>query len=835
MKRPAGFDQFTIRHPTVLLAGTTAALALVAWGVGMWLSWVWRPVGLWPIGAAMLGWFAAVPSLVGGSAGDARHTPGAADHRATLRLLLVCAAAAACAVGLASLITHGTMRALTWTGGSVLIPAVAAFGLARFAAIQPPKGVGSVELRLLGAAIACAPLGTLLRHVDQWQEGGTSVLIDPLFGDLMSATVVAPLTTALAHGYALLIHRSHPSRVVGQPPTPSEGRIAPVSTASRTTVLIAYAGIGACAVGAIVLRSMGNDGLARVVAVSHLLLGLLVARSISGVPGALLLALNACAMGSTYASAFTPLTADDVGRAREIATLLLLGGVFSLQSILHSVSTDSREAARALIQQALRSDLSGLPNQRALMKIVGALLARPKRPRFWLVGVVLPDIARWSDLTDSAAAAELERSVAGRLKATFEPIGARVAHPSSGRFVLTLGDRVDGLGIRQRLRATLGGQRFNTSEQSIQLRYHAGMVEVPPGAEVGPEAVLTALSMSLQRAANDPTGIHRATVSTELLDDYRTELKMVEVVSRALDEGRIKLFAERIQPTSRQADADRLHFEVLARVEGDDGKLLQPRQFLPAIWHAGLYSKLDRLVFVRAIAFLAANRRLHEATLLCSINVCGPTLCDPEFPDYVKRCLSTHAVDPRRLMIEITESTAISDLEMAREHVARLSEMGLAIALDDFGTGLATFDYLKRLKADVLKIDGSFVRNVVENPVDREIVATIVRIARATGARTVAEWIETPEQRDLATELGVDFLQGHLIAKPVPIESLRVSSRSGERGAAALELQTAPIEGEDTEPIKYDHGDWRDRLGRRIRPDAPEAKRRSPRAPADAS
>ncbi|MFZ4758914.1 MAG: EAL domain-containing protein [Burkholderiaceae bacterium] len=833
MNRHAGLDQLTIRHPTVLLAGTTAALAFVAWGIGTWLAWVWRPVGLWPIGAAMLGWLAAVPALVGGGGGDARHTPGASDHRAALRLLLACTAAAAAVVGLASLIVDGPVQALTWTGGGVLIPALAAYGLSRVAAREPPKGVGSTELRLLGAAVVCAPLGTLLRHFDLWRENGMSVLIDSLFGDLMTATVIAPLTAALAHGYALLIDRGRPARVQGQSTTQTARRSAPVSAGSRTTVLLACAGIGACAVGAIVLRSMGNDGMARALAVSHLLLGLLVARSISGVPGALLLAINACAMGSTYASAFTPLTADDVGRAREIATLLLLGGVFSLQSILHSVSTDSREAARALIQQALRSDLSGLLNQRALMKIVGALLARPKRPRFWLVGVVLPDIARWSDLTDSAAAAELERSVAGRLKATFEPIGARVAHPSSGRFVLTLGDRVDGLGIRQRLRTTLGGQRFDTSEQSIQLRYHAGMVEVPPGAEVGPEAVLTALSMSLQRAANDPTGIHRATVSNELLDDYRTKLKMVEVVSRALDEGRIKLFAERIQPASRHAAADRLHFEVLARVEGDDGKLLQPRQFLPAIWHAGLYSKLDRLVFVRTVAFLAANRRLQEATHLCSINVCGPTLCDPEFPDYVKRCLSTHAVDPRRLMIEITESTAISDLEMAREHVNRLSDMGLAIALDDFGTGLATFDYLKRLKADMLKIDGSFLRKVVEDPLDREIVATIVRIARATGARTVAEWIETPEQRDLATELGVDYLQGHLIARPVPIESLTVP-RPGERGAAALELQTEPIAGEDTEPVRYDHGDWRDRQGRRIRSEPSDTKRRSPRAPADA-
>lgn len=573
---------------------------------------------------------------------------------------------------------------------------------------------------------------------------------------------------------------------------------------SRQSLAMAGGAIAACVLGSTALRWLGFEDLSRVFAVVHLLLGLLIARSIPGAPGAALLGVNAFAMAASYTSAFAPESVDAIARAPEIGVLLLLGGIFSLQSLLHSVSADSREAARALIRQAMRSDLSGLPNERALARIVSTLLSRPRRTRFWLVGVVLPDIARWSDLTDSAAAAELERSVAGRLRATFEPLGARVAHPSSGRFVLTIGDRVDGLGIRQRLRSTLGGQRFDTFQQSIQLRYHAGMVEVPANADVGADSVLTALSMSLQRAANDPTGIHRATVSAALIDDYRTELRTIETVSRALNEGRIKLYAERIEPCSPKA-GDMLHFEVLVRIEGDDGEVLQPKQFLPAIWHAGLHSKLDRLVFVRTVAYLAAHRRLHDAVHLCSINVCGPTLCDPEFPEYVKRCLSTHAVDPRRLMIEITESSAIADLELARAHVARLSEMGLAIALDDFGTGLATFDYLKRLRADVLKIDGSFIRQVVNDPLDREIVATIVRIARATGARTVAEWIETPEQKAIAQELGVDFLQGRLIASPVPIETLAIPDAKKPHMFMDDEIATTVV--------SYDHGRYEDRRG----------------------
>jgi EAL domain-containing protein (putative c-di-GMP-specific phosphodiesterase class I)/GGDEF domain-containing protein len=708
-------------------------------------------------------------------------------------------------------------------------------------------------LGLLGAARACVPAAAAIRCIEV--DAGGGIFFDPgraasMAGDILSATIFAPLMLVLAPALEALAGPGRRRRASDD----ADARAAPTAPTAATRAVAGavaadaenpaastdasaapkwtdrtarraspgplpwrsvLAAVIACSLLTILLLRFGFTDLARIAAVGHLLIGLLVARSMPGAIGASLLALNASLMAQVYGGWLDPITSDDGGAGRHAATLLMMAGAFALQFLLQAASTETRESARALIRQAMQSDLSGLPNHRALARIVGALLARPERRTFWLVGVVLPDIARWGDLTDSAAAAELERSVAGRLRATFEPLGARVAHPSSGRFVLTIDDRLDGIGIRQRLRATLGGQRFDTSEQSIQLRYLAGMVEVPAAAKIGAESVLTALSMALQRAASDPTGIHRATVSTELIEDYRTELRMVELVSRALNEGRIRLYAERIEP-AREADSDLLHFEVLARVLDESGGLLEPKQFLPAVWHAGLATKLDRLVFVRAVAHLAAHPRLHAATRTCSINVSGPTLCDPEFVDYVQRCLATHAVDPTRLMIEITESAAIADLELARAHVTRLSELGLKIALDDFGTGLATFDYLKRLRADVLKIDGSFVRPLVDSPLDREIVAAMVRIARATGARTIAEWIETPEQRAIVTELGVDLLQGRLIAWPVPIETLALPRQPGDARRAGAEALA--LEGMTEVQPAYEHGQYPDRHRQGRRP-----------------
>jgi EAL domain-containing protein (putative c-di-GMP-specific phosphodiesterase class I) len=809
--------------PPAALVAASAAIALLAWAVGVFWSSLGLTIDLWPLGVVLLGWLSRVPSYQRG---------GRRSATAESRLRMACAAAAAVAVGGADAAWSGGWHAGWTVAAGVLVPLATLVALQAGRRDSPATAVAVAgnESRLLMAAMACALVGGVLRGFD-----GTSLRGGPLpiafgqliFGDLISATVFLPLGSTLG---GLMLGLAQRMAGAGRADADTPPAEAP-SVSSRAIVAASCGAILLIAGISTALRLTGHADTARLVAVAHLLAGLVVARSIPGTSGALLLVANGFAMLSAFVTtAMTSPVATSGEPAQEAVTLLLLAGVFALQSMLQSVTTDGRSVARTLIQQALHVDLSSLPNPRAIARIVDALLARPRRSRFWMVSVVLPDVARWSELTDRRAAGALERTMVGRLKTEFEPIGGRVAHPALGRFLITLGDRVDGLGIRQKLRAALGGGRSTFNDPSMQVRFHAGIVEVPANAEVGSDAVLDTLSMAMQRASIDPSGIHRATVSSELIDEYRTELRTLDVVTRALDSGRLRLFVERIEAVSTSSTAP-LHYEILARIEDEDGRLLQPREFLPAVWNGGMQNRLDRLVFVRTVAHLAQDTALHEATRLCSINVFGPTLCDPDFPDYVQRCLDSHRVDPQRLMIEITESHAISDMELARAHVARLSAIGLSIALDDFGTGLATFDYLKRLKADVLKIDGSFVRHVVDDPVDREIVSAITRLARATGARTVAEWVETPEQRAALQDLGVDYLQGRLISSPEPIESLKAPKRPGRLPVAPKGLGLVePSDG------AYEHGDWRHRLapqrGRSPQPPTGQAASAASAAPA---
>jgi EAL domain-containing protein (putative c-di-GMP-specific phosphodiesterase class I) len=161
------------------------------------------------------------------------------------------------------------------------------------------------------------------------------------------------------------------------------------------------------------------------------------------------------------------------------------------------------------------------------------------------------------------------------------------------------------------------------------------------------------------------------------------------------------------------------------------------------------------------------------------INVTGYSLSDPTFADFVLDMLRITGVPPKIIVVEVTETDAIADFELAQNQLRTLAAVGIRCAVDDFGVGLATFDYLKKLRPHWIKIDGSFVKSIGRedaDPLDMEIIIAAVKAAKAIGAKTVAEHVETAEQIDVLTLLGVDYLQGWALGKPMRIEALLASA-----------------------------------------------------------
>jgi EAL domain-containing protein (putative c-di-GMP-specific phosphodiesterase class I) len=231
------------------------------------------------------------------------------------------------------------------------------------------------------------------------------------------------------------------------------------------------------------------------------------------------------------------------------------------------------------------------------------------------------------------------------------------------------------------------------------------------------------------------------------------------------------LYAQRIVPLQNKGLPG--GYEVLMRLRDKDGSLVSPGPLITAAQHYQLLPSVDRWVITRALQMLASYRSaLKSSELSISINVSGQSIGDEAFTDLFTQQLKSAQLPPGAVMIEITEQAAVASLARASDMVARLAAMGCRIALDDFGTGANSLAYLKGLQVSRVKIDGSFVRDIVSNRRSQATVRGIVELAKGFSVDTVAEFVENAEIAAKVRELGVDYAQGYAFGKPEPFDKL---------------------------------------------------------------
>ena len=248
----------------------------------------------------------------------------------------------------------------------------------------------------------------------------------------------------------------------------------------------------------------------------------------------------------------------------------------------------------------------------------------------------------------------------------------------------------------------------------------------------------------------------------------QARLTWAERIRAALAENRFVLNA---QPIRALGDDPVPRYELLIRMLGDGDDLIPPGTFLYVGERFDLIQEIDRWVLRRAVGILAGQRQAgHEIHL--SVNLSAKSLADPELPAFVAQTLGEAGIDGRGLCVEITETAAIVNLDRAKEISQLLAELGCEVALDDFGAGFASFYYLKHMAFDYVKIDGEFIRHVVDNHVNQLVVQSVVDIARGLGKRTIAEFVGDAESVELLKRYGVDYVQGYYIARPQSLEIL---------------------------------------------------------------
>jgi EAL domain-containing protein (putative c-di-GMP-specific phosphodiesterase class I) len=201
------------------------------------------------------------------------------------------------------------------------------------------------------------------------------------------------------------------------------------------------------------------------------------------------------------------------------------------------------------------------------------------------------------------------------------------------------------------------------------------------------------------------------------------------------------------------------------------GGLVPPGDFIPAAERYNLMPAIDRWVVEHAISWLADQAwKLDVPTLM--INLSGQSLCDDKFLRFVLAAVRETRVPADKICFEITETAVVSNLVRAREFIDRLKQLGCSFALDDFGSGFSSFSYLKNLPVDYLKIDGAFVKDIAENPIDLAIVRAINEIGQVLSKKTIAEFVENNCTLETLRTIGVDYAQGYGISRPQPLDRL---------------------------------------------------------------
>jgi EAL domain-containing protein (putative c-di-GMP-specific phosphodiesterase class I) len=237
---------------------------------------------------------------------------------------------------------------------------------------------------------------------------------------------------------------------------------------------------------------------------------------------------------------------------------------------------------------------------------------------------------------------------------------------------------------------------------------------------------------------------------------------------RALEDDR---FVLHYQPIVSLADGRVSHYEALVRLADEPhGRLVAPASFLPAAERYGLVRDIDRVVLGRVASLLAEERGERGPTV--AINVSTLSATDGEMLTHIERALARRAVDPSRLIVEVTETAAISDMGRARAFCEGVQALGCAVALDDFGSGFGSFQYLKHLPFDFLKIDGDFIRELPVSPTDQLVVKALVEVVGGMGRRTIAEFVGDDATLSMLGEYGVDYAQGYAVGKPAPRTSV---------------------------------------------------------------
>jgi diguanylate cyclase (GGDEF)-like protein/PAS domain S-box-containing protein len=438
------------------------------------------------------------------------------------------------------------------------------------------------------------------------------------------------------------------------------------------------------------------------------------------------------------------------------------GGVL----VFHDV-TESRELNRRLSYHASHDLLTGLVNRREFESRVERALksAKARESSYALCYLDIDQFKIINDTCGHSAGDVLLGQVGALLKSKvrWRDTLARLGGDEFG-ILLEACSLDEALRTAEVMREAVRNFRFTWEDRVFRLGASVGVV--PIAADNEDVASILSAADSACAAAKEAgrNRVHSFAENDIELMRRRREMQWAARINSALEEGRFELYRMQIQPLQRNEPGQ--HYELLLRMRDESGRMVSPDNFIAAAERYGLTPAIDRWVIENALRWLVSEADEREKLAMCSINLSGQSLGDDKFLPFVIEQFQKSGIDASKICFEITETAAVASFSQANRFIQALRELGCRFALDDFGTGLSSFGYLKHFPVDFLKIDGSFVREILHDPIDREMVRSINEIGHLTGKKTIAEFAENAEIIQMLTSLGVDYAQGYGIAQP---------------------------------------------------------------------
>ncbi|WP_208449393.1 EAL domain-containing protein [Paraburkholderia phenazinium] len=450
------------------------------------------------------------------------------------------------------------------------------------------------------------------------------------------------------------------------------------------------------------------------------------------------------------------------------------GEIIGVVLVFHDVS-EARKMAALMSHQASHDDLTGLINRREFERHLKVSL-QPEAGTNTEHTLLCMDLDRFKIVNDTSgheAGDELLRQLGSLLQAQLRR-SDRLARLGGDEFSVLLTNCSTGPALRvaEKLLRVVSEFRFVWKEKAFPVGISIGLVTYTNTGITPPEVLRMGDAACYVAKDKGRNRVQVYTSDDNTLVRREGEAGLLGRIRQAQDENGFVLYAQRIVSLKKFPCADSRngdHFELLLRMKEND-RVVPPMAFIPVAERYGLMTELDRWVIKAAFSSYVDWNARSRAPATYAINLSGASINDENFLAFVLEQFEQYAVPPDRICFEITETSAIANLNRAAVLIEKLRSIGCRFSLDDFGTGMSSFAYLKHLPVDYLKIDGAFVKDMVVDPISFAMVESINHIGHVMGIRTIAEFVESDALVLALRKVGVDFAQGYGIEKPMPLD-----------------------------------------------------------------